>query len=65
MPQRHDDLFGRIASFPALVAAARRAARGKRRAPGVVAYLAGLETRSLALERALLTRRWRPVSRCT
>lgn len=60
MPKRHDDLFGRIAKFPALVAAARRAARGKRRAPGVAAYLAGLETRSLALERTLLSRRWHP-----
>jgi retron-type reverse transcriptase len=60
MPRRHDGLFDRIAGFSALVAAARRAARGKRRAPGVAAYLAGLETRSLALERALRTRRWRP-----
>ena len=42
MPRRADDLFPRIASFQALLAAAGRAARGKRRKPGAAAFLAGL-----------------------
>jgi len=60
MPSRHDRLFGDIASFPALVTAARRAARGKRRSPGGAAFLARLETNCLTLERQLSTRRWAP-----
>ncbi len=34
MPRRHDDLFAGIASFPALIAAAKRAIKGKRAKPG-------------------------------
>lgn len=49
MPHRYDDLFDRIASFPALVAAARRVARGKRRSPGAAAFLASLERNCLTL----------------
>lgn len=60
MPRQHDDLFGQIASFPALVAAARRAARGKRRNRTTARFLAGLERNALRLERELQDRRWRP-----
>lgn len=60
MPRRHDDLFGRIASFPALVTAARRAVRGKRRNPAAAAFMAGLETRCLHLEKSLQSGDWRP-----
>ncbi len=55
-----DDLFARIASFPALHAAALRAVRGKRRKPGAAAFMASLETELLRLERELRERRWRP-----
>lgn len=57
---RHDDLFDRIASFEALFAAARRAVKGKRRAPGAAAFMANLETACLRLERALKDGAWRP-----
>ena len=60
MPHRHDGLFPRIAHFPALVSAARRAARGKRRSAGAAAFLAKLETNCLTLERDLRARRWTP-----
>ena len=40
MARRTDGLFPDIASFAALEAAAQRAARGKRRKPGVAAFLA-------------------------
>ena len=33
MPKRHDGLFDRIANFDALIRAARRAIKGKRRKP--------------------------------
>ena len=51
MPRRHRDLFGGIANFSALYAAAERAARGKRRKPAVAAFLARLEPELLNLER--------------
>lgn len=60
MPRQHDDLFGQIASFSVLVAAARRAARGKRRSRTTSRFLAGLERNALRLERELQDRRWRP-----
>ena len=60
MTRRIDDLFPRIASFRALEAAAQRAARGKRRKPGVAAFLAILERGVLRLERELLASAWRP-----
>ncbi len=53
MVRRHDDLFDRIASFPALNAAARRAVAGKRRKPGAAAFMARLEPELLRLEREL------------
>ena len=40
--------------------AAQRAARSKRRKPGVAAFLANLETEVLRLERELLSGAWRP-----
>ena len=60
MTRRTDDLFSAIASFAALEAAAQRAARGKRRKPGVAAFLARLEHEVLCLERALCAGAWRP-----
>ena len=54
------DLFGEIASFAALRAAALRAAAGKRAKPGPAAFLAGLETEVLRLERELESERYRP-----
>ena len=60
MPGKAHDLFDAIASFPALHAAALRAATGKRRKPGVAAFLANLETEVLRLERELRTGRYRP-----
>nr|WP_246731811.1 RNA-directed DNA polymerase [Methylocapsa sp. S129] len=52
--------FRRAVSFRALRPAALRAARGKRRSPGVTAFLADLETECLRLERELLAGTWRP-----
>ena len=60
MPAKAHDLFGAIASFPALRAAALRAAAGKRAKPGPAAFLAGLETEVLRLERELASGRYRP-----
>ena len=60
MPRKAHDLFDAIASFPALHAAAVRAAAGKRARPGVAAFLANLEKEVLRLERALKTGRYRP-----
>lgn len=60
MPPRHDNLFERIACFPALVAATKRAVAGKRRNPRAAAFMANLEREALRLERALNEGRWRP-----
>ena len=60
MTRKADALFSGIASFAALEAAARRAAQGKRRKPGVAAFLARLERELLRLERDLLAGTWRP-----
>ena len=60
MPRRHDDLFGRIADFRALHAAARRAILGKRKKPGAAAFMANLETEILQLERELLAATYKP-----
>ena len=60
MPKPERDLFGGIASFPALIAAATKAAKGKRAKPGVAAFLANLETEALRLERQLLSGAYRP-----
>ena len=60
MPAKARDLFDGIASFPALHAAAMRAAKGKRAKPGAAAFLANLETETLRLERELHSGRYRP-----
>jgi len=59
LPERHRDLFGRIAAFSALREAALKAALGKRGKPGAAAFLANLETNLLRIERALLEGRWK------
>ena len=53
MARRHDALYGSIANFQALNAAARRAVAGKRRKPGAAAFMANLERELLRLEREL------------
>jgi hypothetical protein len=40
----HENLFGRIANFQALHAAARRAVKGKRKKPAAAAFFANLES---------------------
>jgi RNA-directed DNA polymerase len=60
MPRRHDGLFGSIACFSALRRAALKAVRGKRRKPGAAAFMAGLESECLRLERELLDATYRP-----
>jgi RNA-directed DNA polymerase len=60
MPQRHDHLFGRIANFQALHAAARRAIKGKRKKSGAASFFANLEGELLALERQLRDGVYRP-----
>jgi len=57
---KHRNLFDAIASFPALMEAARRAARGKRAKPGAAAFLANLEKEVLRLERQLQDGSYRP-----
>ncbi len=58
--RRVGNLLERIATFPNLVAAARRAARGKRQRPEVAAFLLHLEPEVLTLERQILDDRYRP-----
>ena len=60
MPGKAHHLFDAIASFPALRAAALRAAAGKRAKPGAAAFLANLEKEVLRLERELKGGRYRP-----
>ena len=60
MTGKAHDLFDGIASFPALRAAALRAAAGKRAKPGPAAFLANLETEVLRLKRELTSGRYRP-----
>ena len=60
MTAKARDLFEGIASFPALHAAALRAGRGKRAKPAPAAFLAGMETEVLRLERELKSGRYRP-----
>ena len=60
MPARKRNLFDGIASFPALLAASRRAAKGKRAKPGAAAFLAGQEKEILRLERDLQSGSYRP-----
>ena len=60
MPAKAHDLFGSVASFSALRAAALRAEAGKWTKPGPAAVLASPETEALRLERALAAGRYRP-----
>ncbi len=60
MAKRHPDLFDGIANFGALMRATRRAVRGKRGKPGAAAFMSGLETEVLRLERELQKGTWRP-----
>ncbi len=60
MPEKAHDLFDAITSFPALRAAALRAATGKRAKPGVAAFLANQEKDVLRLERELRNGSYRP-----
>ena len=60
MAKRHTDLFGRIASFPALRTAAKKAVLGKRKKPGAAAFFSNLERELLRLERELLDGSYRP-----
>ena len=60
MPGKQRHLFDDIASFAALLEAARRAARGKRGKPGATAFLANLEKEVLRLERELVGGTYRP-----
>jgi retron-type reverse transcriptase len=55
-----NDLFGQVANFAALHAAARRAVQGKRRKPGAMAFFANLERELLKLERQLLDGSYQP-----
>jgi RNA-directed DNA polymerase len=59
-PKRLDDLFGAIATFTALRAAARSAIKGKRNKPMPAAFMAGLEREILKLERELQEATYRP-----
>lgn len=58
--RRVGNLWDRIVSFPNLMAAARRAARGKRTTRGAARFLDRLESEVLRLERELNDGTWRP-----
>jgi retron-type reverse transcriptase len=60
MGKRHNNLFGRIATFEALRKAALRALRSKRQKPGAAAFAAGLERELVRLQRELVVGRYRP-----
>ncbi|HEY5046573.1 MAG TPA: RNA-directed DNA polymerase [Rhizomicrobium sp.] len=60
MPTKHDGLFADIINFQALLRAAKRAIRGKRKKPGGAAFMANLETELLSLERELNHDSYRP-----
>jgi retron-type reverse transcriptase len=60
MPRKHDNLFNDIACFPSLMAAAKRAIKGKRSKPGPAAFMANLEKEVLRLERELLEGSYKP-----
>lgn len=59
MPRKHDHLFGRIASYQSLLAAAKRTIRGKRGKPGAAGFMANLERNLLRIEQALKAGAWR------
>ncbi|MBM4437801.1 MAG: group II intron reverse transcriptase domain-containing protein [Actinobacteria bacterium] len=58
--KRHDGLFERVVDFEYLMACAKRAARGKRHRPDVLAFRFGLEREVLAIQRALQDGTWQP-----
>ncbi|MEM7201644.1 MAG: reverse transcriptase/maturase family protein [Planctomycetota bacterium] len=58
--RRAGGLWPHVASFAALTAAARRAARGQRRSRGAATLLDALEPECLRLERELQADGWRP-----
>ena len=58
--QRHNGLFGKIANFNALLSAARKAVRGKRKKPGAASFFANLERELLRLERELRDGSYQP-----
>ena len=60
LARRHRDLFDRIANFPALDAAAQKAALGKRKKPGAASFLADREKELLRLERTLREGTYKP-----
>ena len=60
MPRKHNNLSGEIFSFQSLVKATEMAARGKRRKPGVAAFLCNRERELLGLERKLKERLYKP-----
>ena len=60
--QKHNGLFGKIASFNALLMAARKAVNGKRKKPGAASFFANLERELLHLERELRDGTYRPGS---
>ncbi len=60
MPRKHSNLSKDIFSFQALLRAANKAAKGKRRKPGVAAFVCNLEKEVLRLERDLRERRYKP-----
>ena len=58
--KRAGGLFQRVSEWDALLAAARRAARGKRHRPEVAAFLFDLEDRLLSLQSRLRAGTWTP-----
>jgi RNA-directed DNA polymerase len=60
MPFRHNNLFGHIANFQSLIAATKRAAKGKRCNASVAKFVANTETNVLQLERELLGGTYEP-----
>ena len=58
--QKHNGLFGKIASFNALLIAARKAVNGKRKKPAAASFFANLERELLRLERELRDGTYRP-----
>lgn len=60
MARQHTGLFGHVASFAALRAAAQKAILGKRRKPGAAAFMTNIEHELLRLERELRDGSYRP-----
>ncbi len=58
--KRFGGLFPEVASFTSIVAAARRAARGKRDSAEVAGFMRNLEPEALRIEREILAKAYRP-----